>query len=69
VPNFALIKDDMVQNVIVADAQQWVNDNLVGKDKEFDEAVDVTDKVIGPGYIKKGKDFVAPPESPSPTSS
>lgn len=60
---FALIKDGVVQNTIVAD-QAFVDEHMKG----YDAAIEIQDKPGSPGigWIYDGKEFSAPAPLPPP---
>ena len=59
--NFALIKDGMVTNVIVAD-QKFIDAHLATLN--CDQALDVTGEYVGPGFSYADGLFTPPPSPP-----
>lgn len=55
-PNFALIKDGIVQNIIVAD-QSFIDSHCSGYDScvEYEEGT-----YVGAGFTWDGESFIAP---------
>ena len=61
--NYAIIKDNKVLKVIVADSNFITLFKEQNKD-QFDEIVLATEGCLGPGQEYRGKKFIAPPPPP-----
>lgn len=58
--SYAMIKDGVILNVIVADNPTWVEEYVA--DQGCDEALDTSllSDPVSPGYVFKGQQYVAP---------